>query len=998
MTISLSESGLSSADYAAIQASTGDLAIQVKVQRYGPRWSSHSGDDRTGNNFDAIIAGTYLVRAYVAPDGAAPTIERLADETGGTQTWTALSVAAGVSDIDDDVPVSLINDGLTVRLFYYNGTAIHYTECADISSGTFGAPSVVAAVGNVTGLAATSTTFLHYITTDSQDNRLLSYAAFVGTWSTTDSDVYWPFPIHGFDAVDMGDEDLIVIATDLPPLIGSRAVGGEVTVEVNRVQGLVTFRMANDRWSDYETIDVIDLTGDIAMNARGRARLSYVNNILFASYLRRGGGGSYPYNHAGVSRSKDGTNWEFVEFVRSDDPMPPFVILPRSDYLYAVGIDMTLRSPCCTWAGQTPTEYDLTSYVIGMEAHAADMRQTTVQVSNPADVLSGTLAKSDERMQIVYDLGYTIDGSPVRMTVSTEDLTSRSEAKRLPHQGFSLETLDRLARINRIRSDFAAEWPGIQADRDNYTDPTGTGYGGLRRTAPVSGSWKAEDGELYLLSKNKRGVAMSTIVTDALNGSAQRGFRLDTVSQGEYAGIAFRIMDKDNFWAIVYDLDNDYFKCIACAGGTDTDLHTSNTMSWAVDTYYYLKIVVRYAIVTAYYSTDGITWTAVVWDDAWTGELDGVSDLLAGDDYGLWSGRFGTIGYGYSSEDAPPSWVPDDWEPPVYPPPTTFGIIVLSQSQLARSLNFFSVEDPTWTDIIGSITGTLYNIALGASNQLFVTTTDGLWYCADAAAASLSWTCIKTDAAATTDAGVAGSFQAVDVDGDTVYAPWHVGSGDEPGGYFSGTAAVVNYTQFGINVRCNLSDRMGYCIDAGDGVIACGGAAGAQVHAIGGGYTAFPGEWGFIVGVRGGFCHAWNGNIYQGYAPNGAYDTEETYFGIDVLNSMPLYKEGNGRDLYRSQIKLAEAGSVFGKSPAGSIGGRAIYTRGNTNEILWVVAAGAAPTPSALPNVAFMWTNDSFTNFHDKTGDFFTAIGNWAGASSEAHGNALALAFPYWDE
>ena len=67
MTITEAESGLSSADYAAIPDETGSLAVEVVVQRYGPVWEDHPNDTdngRTGDCFDAILIGQYLVRAY----------------------------------------------------------------------------------------------------------------------------------------------------------------------------------------------------------------------------------------------------------------------------------------------------------------------------------------------------------------------------------------------------------------------------------------------------------------------------------------------------------------------------------------------------------------------------------------------------------------------------------------------------------------------------------------------------------------------------------------------------------------------------------------------------------------------------------------------------------------------------------------------------------------------------------------------------------------------
>ncbi|HID61361.1 MAG TPA: hypothetical protein EYP49_01240, partial [Anaerolineae bacterium] len=557
--ITQSESGLSAADYSTIQSETGNLAIEVLLQRYGPVWELHDSNSRSGTNFDAAVAGTYLLRAH-APDPSTIEAERLASESGGDQSWASVAVSGDVSDLDDDVDLSLVTDGLQARIFYFDGGRIVYTECADISTGSFGTPVVAVTVDDVVALAAVSLTKVYYATRTDEENHRFHCAEYnAGSWSVTSSDVYWPFTIYAMDALTIGSRDLVVLASELWPLLGTRAVGTEIATEVNRQQGLVMFWIENDRWSDYALFDVID---NVKVDpSRSALRLSYLNNIIFASYLRGGGGdtsrersyspddvGVYLYSKLAVSRSKDGECWEFPEFIAEanevDTPDAPALILPRSDYLYCVGINQTLRSPRCVWAGQTPVEQDVTDRVLSLQSTAAEMRSTQVQLANPGDALAGTLAMSDDRIQAVHRLGYNADGSEIKITVSTEDVLRREAVERLPVKHLALLSRDALARVNRVRADFAAEWPSQQAGRDDYDDPTGTGYGGLRFTAPYEGSWKTpKPGELHLLSSNKEGLAVSTFVTDAFNGSAQTAFKLHTTGQGEYAGIAFRIHD-----------------------------------------------------------------------------------------------------------------------------------------------------------------------------------------------------------------------------------------------------------------------------------------------------------------------------------------------------------------------------------------------------------------------------------------------------------------------
>jgi len=767
--ITQAESGLTSDQYTAIQAATGDLSVALTLQRYGPVWASHdTSATRSGELFDAAIASTYLLRAYVGSISDVE-VESLASESGGDEAWT--SITCNLSDVDTDVPPSLITSGTTARLFYYSTDGkIYYTECADITSDAFGAAVEVGEVGGVIAIAAVSTTKAYYVTEDATTyNRRFHVYEYDASWTSTSSEIYWPFPIHGFDAVAYTDFDLLVMASDLPPLVGSRAVGTEVTTEVNAVQGIVTFRIANDRWSDHELIDVIDRIE--VEESRTDLRLSFVNSTLFATYTRAGGVGDHTYTKLAVTCSKDGLSWEFPEFV-DEDVSAPAVLLPRDDYLYVVGVDATYRSPCCAWAGQTPVELSIDDNVTAIESQAAEVRATNLALANVDDELAGTLAQSDDRVQAVYDLGYVTGGEPLRIQISVEDVVSRGKSEQGARENATLSSQDRLGRLNRTVSDHAAEWPGQQAGRDPYNDPTGTGYGGLRHTAPYEGSWKAQGGILELVSRNKEGLAVSTFVADALNGSIRTGFKLTYTDKGEYAGVAFRVHDKDNFYYAAYYADDDVIRLKKVSGGEATTLAASAAMSWTINgtNWYYLWARVCYGQVYVYTSTDGITWTALSWDSG-SGELSGFPSTKA---LQLWSGvpivsgRFGTIGYGYAEEETW-DWEPTPWDPvvPDVLPDVPSVVVAWSKDQVAVTEDFDS-SYPAWTDITPSSMGHVWRVWQDASDGYaawllagWASTddTEGLYYTDDIRIGD--WTLVATQQAFSDAATAAGGGNAV---------------------------------------------------------------------------------------------------------------------------------------------------------------------------------------------------------------------------------------------
>lgn len=1013
--ITQQESNLGAANYTAIQTETGDLAVEIEVRRRGPVWGNHpdtSNSGWSGRNFDAIRVCEWMIRAYV-PSTSEISVQYLASEVSGISdaSWTDILGLPG--DVNSAVPVSLASDDVSIlRLFYYSVAGnICYTECTNVTGGTFGAPVVVAAVSSVIFLAAVSLTKVHYVTIDSDNNRRLRYYEYTGgAWASTDSDVYWPFPIYGFDAVAMTDYDLIAMSSEGPPYLGSRAIGTEVTVEVNRTQSIVTFRQANGRWSDYDLIDTVDI---VKVNrSRDNLRLSYYNNIAFASYLRCGGGDplihnqdEYPYTYskAAILRSADGISWEYPELI--DSLTTPFVVIPRTDYLYLVGIKATKRSPACTWAGQTPVSLDITDYVSGYSSDAADIRSSQVQMENPGDVLEGTLAEPEDRTEVTYKIGYYSGGSPLTVLISTEDVEQWQAPQTVPRRNLGLVSRDVLGRVNRTRADYAAEWPVMQAGRDAYDDPSGTGYGGLRHTAPYKGSWKASAGILQLISSNNESVAVSTFVTDALNGSAQTGFYLDTASQGEYGGIVFRVFDKDNLFFVAYYLDDDVIVLKRRVGGTDTTLATSAAMSWVVDTYYWIRATVRYAIVTVYTSTDGITWTELAWASG-DGELPGCA-TGAGMAVAAWTGKFGIVGYGYSDEDSWPDWEPWPWPGPV-PPPQYWGMVALNNSQLGRSWNFFDDEDTDWEDILGAITGTLYTIAIGPTLQAYVTGSAGIWYCPSIVEAVPDWSLVISLASARVLANCAtGKFGGVTVSsGGSFYAVWR-GNDDvtNHGGYFTGASASASYVAFtghssGNPLRSNNETIWGVNLDNDSLLVfgcGTGGGGGAALY-VGGTYPLFTAEGAYMVCGVEGFCLSWNGNMYNSYTPGGTAisASNDTYFGIDVLGGHVLHLKGQN-DLYMNNVLMTTPETVFNGTP-GLYGGRPMFTRSNPSEIAWTLASHALGVGEATRCI--VWTKDLWTNYWDKTGDWEIVIGEWDGASGVGFvdGNSHVVPFPYSDE
>lgn len=693
----------------------GDYNISITTRRYGPNWEHHSGESKSArcdDLFDACLAGGYLVRVYADSETGVVEVERLASEAAGTQSWSSISITL---TIDTGIPPSLAVSGNAVRIFYYDGSNIKYVECSDITAGTptFGSAQTVVSAADLSFMAAVSTTKVHYGLMTSQNNRRMYYAEYTASWATTSSDIYWPFRVYSFDAVALDDYDLLLMTTMLPPLIDSRVVGSELQKVPEMVQAIVAFRVANGRWSDHVEWDVMDNID--TSPARTHLRALKENDIVLVSYLRRGGSEDYEYAKPVVSRTLDGTNWEFPEFMDGSlsDFDTPAVVIPRSDYLYAVGISDTQRSDLCAWAGQTPSEQDISDYLRAFQFASDEVSQIATEVQNPNGDLDNTLINETARTQLTCNLGWVVDGTVRQLQVALADVLSWGNADRLAYQSIAINARDAMDRINRIKSDFAAEWASMQGGRDQLLDTTGTGYGGTRFLATLEGSITADEGTVDVKSHNRETLAVSTFVSDALNGSIQAGILLNYDNKGEYGGVVTRVFDKSNFLAAVWQPDNSKIVLFQREGedddSNDTELDSADP-GWSVGAVNHIKLVTHYGMAYTYISSDGADWNTLM-----STEVPGQPDSAM--TYPIISGRMGLIGYGYSDTDTPEPWEPDPWPGPE-PWPSWEGDVQMSvlwnASQFGVTLDLLR-HHVVSTATTGTTGKTLYDTSLDSS-------------------------------------------------------------------------------------------------------------------------------------------------------------------------------------------------------------------------------------------------------------------------------------------
>jgi len=185
------ECGLTQGQWEALRDETGDASFSLEIEQYSLSLTSHDSDGHGSSidNFDAIVCDDTIVRAWRS---AADTIsiQTLADEDGGDQSWSA-AVTLTATGIDEDVPVTLATDGsINVRVFYYDGTAGQIEYFANAAKGvgnaaSWGSSTLAASQENVQFIAAVSLTRVHYAFQTAAYNTRLAVASYSGSWSSS---------------------------------------------------------------------------------------------------------------------------------------------------------------------------------------------------------------------------------------------------------------------------------------------------------------------------------------------------------------------------------------------------------------------------------------------------------------------------------------------------------------------------------------------------------------------------------------------------------------------------------------------------------------------------------------------------------------------------------------------------------------------------------------------------------------------------------------------
>lgn len=646
--ITREETGLDQIVYGAIKSSehNGSLvppAVRVTLQKRNLDFdTSFPSGLEDGPMFDVEKDDNYIYLAHLV---GAELYVKLFDLS--SESWaTSFYVADNVSQFSFGDPETL---------FVLSGGIVYRCTTLDnwysLSQGEFYDPSSMPN-GTPYRLAATDGETLYVTTRIDGNTRFLKLTLSGASWS----DIYWPHEITGMDAIRISGaikRDAIVVTTPLPYQFGLKAVGSEVeTVALNRY-GMVAFHVRDDIWSEHFIIEQFD--NEDTTQQRMYPRITQIDSNLYA-LMTWGIDGNASYNHAThhLYLSPDMKSFQIDEYIDLENISSSARLFRHGDYVYAVSRYGVVRSYSTEIVGYTPAaiKEDITDRVLSLSSSMQNVRSTTLTLANADGWLSNSMLSQPGTFSLLTELGVKAPSEGYAL-VSHEIIDRVEPSENVREHRVNIVARDLGGLLIDVLSPNVRENESQLVAADDFWDNTGSGYGGLRHTAGLDGNWKSDNNALQLTSNNKKGVAASTFSSRIWNGSISSKVEWGYADKGEFVGLAFRIYDKDNFFACIYNTENDKIELHSIRSGVWTKNTESSPMGWALGGDYWVKVVFRYSLIQVYTSTDGKVWS-FEFDHVLSGEK--ARGMYSTGEAPLEVGSVGYTGYGYTEELGIDDW------------------------------------------------------------------------------------------------------------------------------------------------------------------------------------------------------------------------------------------------------------------------------------------------------------------------------------------------------
>ena len=550
-----------SAKVASVSAASRSLCYKAVLKQYAPEFAAHtyptSGTVLMGGG--SYVLGGVLQTTVIATKAGQSHVYQynLPNEDAGAENWT--TIEHDIGDVPTAISMSEPDAMTDPHIFWTIGTSVFDKNLATAAEAER-ALSVTArfVAGTVGGR-------FHFIYKTTKNNWRLGYVDENGT--KTVSDIYWPFKVTGFSAARCDDHDVIVMSTELPPIHDFTVNDKKLEPAFHYITGIVAFNfsLATKQWSDHTVVwkderDVYDidfvttekiLPGQIHLT---RYKNEYDQDEVFAVVpLDMGYADALADRYVmAFFKSADGNRWEAPVCYNSWPWAAGATyfttngakLIRNGDYMYIAHPHYIDRSLATCWMGDACAllTQDVTNYVASVTIEASKQRACTLQMTNPAGVLTdptALLGKGTSVRGYVWT-GYheLVSGSETHILVPsfTGLVTGMVEKATLPDKALSVALSDPLETAQLAGSSDAVEWPGLIVGGDNFVGTeSGINTSGNGHVAPIKGIWKSgatsalPNGGLMMECDGKEGLASNALfglsrVWNGMIGATLRAF------------------------------------------------------------------------------------------------------------------------------------------------------------------------------------------------------------------------------------------------------------------------------------------------------------------------------------------------------------------------------------------------------------------------------------------------------------------------------------------
>lgn len=572
-------SGISESDFNSIAADDKNFVKAIEIARYNPVFTYHSNGGRAHDlPFSTrVFHGHGIVRAYLLSGQVyaefLPT-ENVDQTILGS--WTT-PVLLGNSTVP---PVVCYKRGYAYTVGFVDSSG-YIKTCGSNNGSTWSSPAQLysTSVSNVEWLSWGATTETMYVVKNETGNRHILCVTSTGIY---DSEVYWPFPLSGFDCELFYDESsfpasavanswpgvgspghndasvrhCLVFQSNLPSTYTYKNVNGSPVKTTQDSGGLMSFVVSpageggrfQYQFTPYNAVETFDLQtpAQFRRGAHISTSNSLVqpindNDILYASCMGADGdsnteGTGYSYNAMYYYTSRNGRDWSQCQLIMTcvdtstNAPINnnwliyDHALIKSGKYLYIIGSSSCGRSllPAAWGTDLHPAlKLDVSALVTDYSSNASDVRQTSVTLSNHNNALGSFFMNNPGRYVLYTKIGAVRGGVPYYFNVSYEFIDTIQPDRERPGNHVKITARDVMSLLtDRVENINSLQYDSQLVGRDTFTNANGTENTGLAHTAVQTGTWATIDNKLRLRSAFKEGIAFNTFKTSVANGSA----------------------------------------------------------------------------------------------------------------------------------------------------------------------------------------------------------------------------------------------------------------------------------------------------------------------------------------------------------------------------------------------------------------------------------------------------------------------------------------------